>query len=673
LLRFQGGKKVPPILQRLKSEDLLAAVFPQAAACQDNIDGDREIPEHPLVKEVMKDVLTEALDLDGLTQVLDDMLDGKIRCVAIDTPVPSPFCHEILNVAPYAYLDDAPLEERRARAVELRRVLPENLQEVGALDPAAIDTVVREAWPDLRDADELHDLLQTLIAMPEEFSKRSASANWNEFMQLLMEKKRAARVQAAGKVFWVSAEKKKTFEAVEPQVQYINECAELDLPTLKKEDALNTMLQGWLTHLGPATVIELADIFGLEVPDVDFALLALEGTGAILRGQFRPGARESGILEWCDRRLLARIHKATVAKLRKGIEPVTAAQYMNWLLHWQHVATGTQLPADERGTLEILRQLQGYEIAANAWESQILSRRLKGYNPEILDRLCLMGQIGWGRLSPHPATLQEAGEDGRKWRVTPTSVAPIAFFVREDSDWLAPKHPSALFDNNQGLSNEAIAVKEYLKQRGASFFADIVRGTNKLKTEVENGLWELVAAGIVTADGFDNLRALIDPRRRAGQGRARMQRPRNSTGRWSILHADAVEQNKQIESMCWVLLRRYGVVFRDVLERESILPRWRELLIAFRRLEDRGEIRGGRFVSGFVGEQFALPEAVESLRASRNRPMQTEALTLSAADPLNLIGIVVPGKKTPATSSNTITIKDGAEHSPDLRKSELLA
>lgn len=673
LLRFQNGKKVPPYLQRLKSDDLLAAVFPQAAACQDNIDGDREIPEHPLVKEVMKDVLTEALDLDGLTRVLDEMLDGKIRCVAVDTPVPSAFSHEILNVAPYAYLDDAPLEERRARAVELRRVLPDNLQEVGALDPAAIDTIVQEAWPDVRDEDELHDALQTLIAMPEEFSKRSSSSNWNEYMQALADKKRAAKVLAAGKIFWVSAEKKKTFEALYPQVQYINECAELDLVAMQPEDALFTMLQGWLSHIGPITVVELADIFGLELRDVDICLLRMESTGAILRGQFRAGTRESGLLEWCDRRLLARIHKTTVATLRKGIQPVTAAQYMNWLLQWQHLAAGSQLPADERGTLEILRQLQGYEIAANAWESQILRRRLKGYEPEILDRLCLMGHIGWGRLSPHPATLQEPTDEPRTWRITPTSVAPITFFVREDSDWMAPKHPSALFDKNQGLSNEAIAVKEYLKQRGASFFADIVRGTNKLKSEVENGLWELVAAGIVTADGFDNLRALIDPRRRAGQGRARMQRPRNSTGRWSILHADAVEQNKQIESMCWVLLRRYGVVFRDVLERESIVPRWRELLIAFRRLEDRGEIRGGRFISGFVGEQFALPEAVESLRASRNRPMQSEVLTISAADPLNLIGIVVPGKKTPSTPSNTITIKDGAEYTPGTQKSERLA
>ena len=695
LLRFQGGKKVPPYLQRLKSDDLLAAVFPQAAACQDNIVGDIELPDHPLINEVMKDVLTEAMDIDGLTELLKGMQSGRIRCLAIDTPIPSAFAHEILNANPYAYLDDAPLEERRARAVELRRVLPDNLKEVAMLDPAAIAQVVEEAWPDLRDCDELHDLLQSLIAIPEDLP-RSIPKQWHDFLAELVAKKRAAKAEfttssGSKKTFWLVAEKRKAFDLIYPSAELKNELAELeDLPDSARsaEEGIISLLQGWLAHCGPITAAELEQLFAIPLVDLDYSLIKLESTGAILRGQFRaesasfrPGSASfqpgsagfqpasEPILEWCDRRLLARIHKLTVGALRKGIEPVTPAQYMNWLLQWQHLAAGTQLPADERGLLEIIRQLQGFELPANAWEHLVLARRVKDYDPSILDVLCLTGKIGWGRISPHPATMQDAAQDeeARAWRVTPTSVAPISFFLRDDCDWMPAIHPGSLFEDNKGLSHEAIAVKEFLKQRGASFFADIQRGTNRLQAEIENALWELVAAGLVTADGFDNLRALIDPKRRLGQGRSRMRMPRHCRGRWSLLYTDAVERNKQLESICKTLLRRYGVVVREVLTRERIIPRWRELLMAFRRLEDRGEIRGGRFVSGFMGEQFALPEAVESLRAARTRSpkAESELMRISAADPLNLIGIIIPGKRNPAVSTNTVLIKDGAEYTAE--------
>jgi ATP-dependent Lhr-like helicase len=397
----------------------------------------------------------------------------------------------------------------------------------------------------------------------------------------------------------------------------------------------------------------------------------MEASGTVLRGNFSASASRAGTSatqepEWCERRLLARIHRLTVATLRKQIEPVTAAQFMQWLLRWQHIAPGTQV-SGERGTLEVLRQLQGFEIPANAWERQVLARRIVDYDPKWLDQLCLTGAVGWGRLSPHPATLHysdanhgDAQAAPRQRRVIPTSVAPITFFVREDADWMTPRHPGAEASENNGLSHGAQGVLDFLRQRGASFFADIVRGTNKLKAEIETALWELVAAGLVTADGFDNLRSLIDPKRRAGQGSGRTTRPRHNAGRWALLHAEeVVERPRAVEAACWMLLRRYGIVVRDVLAREANLPPWRELLGAFRRLEDRGEIRGGRFVDGFVGEQFALPVAVESVRAMRKLIAASETITLSAADPLNLVGILVPGERVPAISGNSVTFRDG--------------
>jgi ATP-dependent Lhr-like helicase len=264
-------------------------------------------------------------------------------------------------------------------------------------------------------------------------------------------------------------------------------------------------------------------------------------------------------------------------------------------------------------------------------------------------------------LSPHPATLEDTGESRR--RVVPTSVAPITLFVREDADWMQPRSIESDERQEQLLTGSARTVLDLLRRRGASFFPDMVRGADKPKAEVETALWELVAAGLVTADGFQNLRSLINPHRRNGHanGVAKMVKPRNTAGRWSLLYADApAERHKTVEATCWMLLRRYGVVFREVLARESNLPKWRELLIAFRRLEDRGEVRGGRFVNGFLGEQFALPEAVESLRAMRNRPVSGEMVTISAADPLNLVGIIVPGERVPAISGRFVTFCDGA-------------
>jgi ATP-dependent helicase Lhr and Lhr-like helicase len=663
LLRFQGGKKVPPPIQRIRSDDLLASVFPDVAACQENIVGDIQIPDHPLVKEVMKDVLTEAMDLDGVKELLRRIADGGIRCLAVDTPVPSQFSHEILNANPYAYLDDAPLEERRARAVAMRRVLPESvLEEVGKLDPAAIQQVREEAWPDVRDADELHDVLHTLLALP---VQHPATEAWSARFEALVQNRRALRAQTQGRQYWVAAERAVVFATIFPDTRFETDVANLGQRVPSAHDALLTYVTGWMSHIGPTTASALAHRLGVEASEAEKALLRMEASGSVLRGRFTDTA--VGEAEWCDRRLLARIHRLTVATLRQQVEPVTPARFMGWLLRWQHVAPASQV-LGERATLEVLRQLQGFEIPANAWERQVLARRVADYDSRWLDQLCLTGAVGWGRLSPHPATI-EASDGNSRRRVIPTSVAPITFFVREEADWMQP-HQSTT--EAQGLSSVARQILEYLRQRGASFFADIVRATGKLKAEIETGLWELVAAGLVTADGFDNLRSLIDPKRRAGQGSGRAARPRHSAGRWAILHTDSgIERERAVEATCWMLLKRYGVVFRDLLARESNLPKWRDLQVAFRRLEARGEIRGGRFVDGFLGEQFALPIAVESLRSSRRLPASGEIVTISAADPLNLVGIIVPGERVPAISGRTVSYRDGvaveAEAGPQTR------
>jgi ATP-dependent Lhr-like helicase len=668
LPRFLGGRKVPVHIQRMRAEDLLAAAFPEALACQENLPADIPIPDHPLVRETVKDVLTQALDLVGLERVLDRLAEGKIRTVAIDTASASLFSHEILNANPYAFLDDAPLEERRARAVSLRRMLPaEALGEIGRLDPEAVAEVSNRARPDVRSADELHDALMTLVAFPESLPRsgrairesveqmlRQSVEKWTPLFETLVGEHRVCRASDGRRSWWVAAERAQTFRRLFPDARFETEPLAVEAKVPGAEEAAARLLTGWASHLGPVMATELAELTGLAREKVESGLAHLEAAGIVLRGNFTDFAGSTpGEIEWCERHVLAKIHRQTLGRLRRQIEPASAAQFLRWLLRWQHVAPGTQLRG-ERGMLEVLRQMQGFEVPANAWESQILARRIAAYEPETLDRLCLSGVVGWGRLTPHPAMV--SSRSGR--RVAPTSVAPIAFFLREDADWLALAPGAGR--GEEGLSAAAREVAEWLESHGASFFVDIVRGTRRLKAEVETALWELVAAGRVTADDFDNLRALVDPKRRAGQGRGRTMRPRHSTGRWSLVNlAGAEGRNEALESACRMLLGRYGVVFREMIERESVLPAWRELLVTLRRLEDRGEVRGGRFVDGFLGEQFALPMAVEFLRASRLEPPGGEEVTVSAADPLNLVGILVPGDRVPALSGKFIAYRDG--------------
>jgi ATP-dependent Lhr-like helicase len=642
ILRMRGGRKVAPQLMRMRADDLLASVFPDQAACAENLTGPIRIPDHVLVRETIGNCLHEAMDIDGLMEILRSVEAGDIRTVAVDTPEPSPFCHEILNANPYAYLDDAPLEERRARAVQMRRTIRDDLDGAGILDPAVIAEVAEESWPVVRDADELHDALMTLVVLP-------PVSEWHEWYEELAEQNRATTLSVNGAVFWTSAERLDLARVAYPNSTISPEIAAIAQTALpeRREDAFAEILRGWLESSGPATIGELAGRFFAEPALIEEALIRLETEGQLLRGRFRAALRQAqgdndNQEEFCNRRVLARIHRRTIGQLRREIEPVTAAQYLRFLHRWQHVAPTSRLHGID-GTLQIVRQLEGYEIPAAAWEAQILPLRVGGYKREYLDQLCYSGEVMWGRLSPHPALSEDDAEGTR--RIRPTKLAPISLFTREDADELIVRDSLG----TTGLSHAAREVLSEIERRGAPFFNDIVRGTKRLPAEVEEALWQLVAAGLVTADGFDALRSLIDAKRRLGEKGLRA-RPRSSGGRWTLLASSA--EKIDVEKFARRLLERWGVVFRDVIARESLAPPWRELLLALRRMEARGEIRGGRFVSGFVGEQFALPEAIDALRASRRDGDVEELVEVAAFDPLQLAGVIVPGERSPGLRSS---------------------
>ena len=689
LLRFQKGKKVAPQVQRTRAEDLLASVFPQAAACFENIEGDIEIPNHPLVREVMKDVLGEAMDLAGLIDVLRKIRSGEIRCLAVDSTVPSVFSHGLLNANPYAFLDDAPAEERRARAVNLRGMVPDKLLgEVGRLDPEAIRAVREECWPDIRDEHELHDLLYSLMVVPASLLEHPGARGWRALFDRLTSQSRA---QIAAPGYLAAAERVADLESLRS--------AQPDTALLQKS------LHAWLGILGPQTAQSLAAFLSLAPNAVFNALVAMESQGTILRGNFEhaalaispdasghreqappndpQGPRPQWQIEWCERRLLQRIHKRTIHTLRKQIEPVAPAAFMQWLLGWQHLAPQTQLTG-EQGVLDALRKLEGFEAPAIEWERSLLPQRVANYDPRWLDTLCMAGVVGWGRVSPHPAF--QSPEGGAPHRVVPTSMAPITFFLREDAHWMdACLRTRELPESALAccLSPLALRVRTCLETSGAAFAADLARQQGVPLAELHQALWELVAAGLVTADGYDSLRGLIDPRRKAMAStpfrmRGASQRARNIAGRWSLLAvpvavlskgnhnatADALRREQEIESAALVLLWRYGIVFRDLLHQETTMPRWRELLGIFRRLEARGIVRGGRFLSGFPGEQFALAQAVESLRESRRHAFAPHSVTCAAADPANLVGIVVPGERPAAIAGRIVRFVNG-QFQPD--------
>ncbi|MGC2406346.1 MAG: hypothetical protein WA431_08060, partial [Candidatus Cybelea sp.] len=495
------------------------------------------------------------------------------------------------------------------------RTLRDDVDGAGVLDPAAIAQVAAESWPVVRDADELHDALASLIVTP-------PVAEWNAWFAELVAQRRALSINS----LWTCAEREALARAA------YTGAPEAPAPSgvEGRDEAVTEVVRGWLECSGPLTVDEIGERLGIEKDAIEAALLRLETQGQVLRGRFTPSKNGE---EWCNRRVLARIHRLTIGRLRREIEPVTAASYVSFLQRWQHVAPASRLHGID-GTLQVVRQLEGYEIPAVAWEEQILPARIAGYRPELLDRLCYAGDVMWGRLSPHPAL--EPGDAAERSRVRPTRIAPIALFLRANAEELIVRRDS----DHAALSHAAREILDQIEILRAPFFAEIVRATKRLPAEVEEALWQLVAAGLVTADGFDALRSLSDAKRRLGEKGLRA-RPRSSSGRWTLLAATAERIDR--EAFARRLLARWGVVFRDVVARETLAPRWRELLIALRRMEARGEIRGGRFVAGFVGEQFALPEAIEALRAARRAGDDAQAVRLGAYDPLNLTGIILPG------------------------------
>ncbi len=653
LPRYSGGRKIAPQVQRMRSEDLLATVFPDQVACLENIVGEREVPEHPLVNQTVDDCLHEAMDTEGWLEVLRRIERGKIRLIAKDLPAPSPLAAEVLTAKPYAYLDDAPIEERRTQAVLNRRyTAPDSADDLGALDADAIAGVREEAWPLVRGADEMHEALVGLGCIAE--AEAARNDGWNSWLTELAQSGRATKLLAApGKALWVAVERLRALQALFPASSITPELAvpEEYAAAWDADEAATEILRARMTGFGPQTVTAIAEPLGLSETQVTQALLRLETQGNVMRGRFNPGAQAE---EWCERHLLARIHRYTIKRLRREIEPVLPKDYLRFLLDWQHVSPETRLKGRD-ALLEVLHQLEGYQAAAAAWEGEILPGRVKDYDAHWLDELCRAGRIVWTRLN-------------RTGSAATIKTTPIVLLPRrEAATWSALVAASAIPE----LSHRARLAQEALAQHGAMFFDDLLAETRLLRSELETALGELVAAGLVNADSFAGLRALVTPPSKRAARRTRRSAfigGMDDAGRWALLRRPHPQEPgarqridpQALEHVALTLLRRYGVVTWRTLEREADwLPPWRELLRVYHRLEARGDIRGGRFVQNVTGEQFALPEAIPLLRAARNRPAADACVTVSAADPLNLAGILFPGPKVPALASNRVLYRDG--------------
>jgi ATP-dependent Lhr-like helicase len=642
LPRFRGGKKVPPQIARMNAQDLLASVFPDQVACAENLTGEIEVPDHPLIRQTVRDCLEDAMDLAGFERLLRGLERGAIGVIARDLTEPSPLALEALNARPYAYLDDAPLEERRTQAVMSRRWIDAaSAADLGRLDPQAIERVREEAWPDAATPDELHDALCSLTFLTEQ--ERIGNSLWPVLMDELVARGRAVPLHApAGRLIWVASEWRTLFEP--------------ELPS--SAESLTEIVRGRLESLGPVSASALADSLGLPRARIDEALSALQNQGFALRGSFTPGAAEE---EWCERGLLARIHRYTVKRLRAEIEPVPARDFLRFLFEWQRVLPDTRMQGPD-AVAAILAQLEGFEAPAAAWETDILPSRIIEYEPDWLDEHCRSGRFVWTRLASR-AQDRERG-------ASPVRSTPITILARRNvKAWSAFTQGQ----DPEALTSRARAVMAHLEAQGASFFDEIVEGVGMLPLEVEEALAELVALGIVNSDSFGGLRALLVPSSRRGRPGFRGARRKRrialfdmaDAGRWALVRrpaaaASAPLDGDAVEHVVWTLLKRWGVLFWKLLAREAAwLPPWREILRCCRRLEARGEIRGGRFVAGFSGEQYALPEAVPLLREARRRPYSRQFVSLSAADPLNLLGIVTPGARLPSLSGNRLLFLDG--------------
>ena len=641
--RFRGGRKVPPQLQRMHADDLMASVFPDAAACGENIVGDRQVPDHPLVAQVVRDCLEEAMDFPGLARVLCGIHAGDLRLVTRDTPEPSPFAHEILNARPYAFLDDAPLEERRTHAVSTRRSTdPSTSGDLGALDANAIARVRDEARPDPRDADELHDALVVAGFVPVE----ETHAFPTELFDQLSRAGRAATVQSGRLAGWVAAERVPEWLAVHPESSFepaIVAPASRTARVWSREKAIVELVRGRLGIVGPTTAAALAAAIGIQLTDADTALLDLESQGIVLRGHFTTRAEP----EWCDRRLLARIHGYTLNRLRAEIEPVSVADFMRFLFAWQHVHPAHHV-AGADGLRASVAQLDGFELPASAWERAVLPARLARYEPPMLDMLCLTGQVGWGRLS----TVAPSAGARHPMRV--------ALFLRDHGDaWQTLRFADQAHRDSVELllTDVERRVLTTLRARGACFLRDLAATCRLDEITLAGVMVTLAVNGLVTSDGFAGVRAVA---RASRQQPVAFDHRHDQAGRWSATPAtDIAARDAAVELQAWALLNRYGVVFRRLLARETNAATWRELTSVYRRLEARGEIRGGRFVAGMSGEQFASRDAVDRLREIRRSGRDGRLVTISAADPLNLFGTLTSDDRMRAVTANRVVYRDG--------------
>jgi ATP-dependent Lhr-like helicase len=659
LPRFRGGKKVPPQLARMGAEDLIGAVFPDQIACAENLQGEREIPDHPLVRQAIGDSLTEAMDIEGLERLLKGIETGTIEVVARDLTQPSPLALEVLSARPYAYLDDAPLEERRTQAVMARRWMsPQNASDLGRLDAEAIARVRSEAWPEAENADELHDALVWLGFLTGD--EVQSDPRWSGWLTELASQHRAAAVEHAGARLWIAAERVAQFRALWPELK-INPALRApksqDKRAWSRDEALVEIVRGRLEGLGPVATDALAAPLALTTTEIATPLAALEAEGFAMRGRFTPGAVSD---EWCERRLLSRIHHYTLKRLRAEIEPVAARDFLRFLFAWQHVSTDTRMSGPQ-ALDRVVAQLEGFEAPAGAWEAEILKSRLAGYQSFWLDDRCLAGHIAWMRLR------RRNGRANGEGRATPVRATPIMLLPRRHAGmWTSLSAGDAAVH----ASPRAQLVADRIREHGASFFDELMDTGGLLRSQLEEALAELVALGLVSSDSFAGLRALLVPssERRIGANGRRRRRTvsfgMEDAGRWALVRRSAsVDRGDAIEHVARTLLTRYGVVFWRLLEREAAwLPPWRDLLRVYRRLESRGEVRGGRFVAGFSGEQFALPEAIGLLRAARRQEAKAARdhwVSVSGADPLNLVGILTPGPKLPALAGNRLLYRDG--------------
>jgi ATP-dependent Lhr-like helicase len=706
--RFRGGKKTPPQLQRMFAEDLLADIFPDQLACGENHVGDYEIPDHPLVAQTLRDCLYDAMDIEGLERLLGDLEAGSIRIIARDVVEPSPLALQILAARPYSFLDDAPLEERRTQAVMARRWAdPNTAGDLGRLDPQAIERVREEAFPGADNADELHDALMWCGFITA--FEADAQPGWHALLTALQRARRATLLtvpavdDSVDHRVWAAAERLPRFAVLFPGAPLEPSIAAPEpyaSAPVERDDAVLEIVRGRLQALGPVTAAQLGAPWNVPAAEIERALLGLEQEGFVLRGEFtaaesndeRADSRtalldendeegddydcvdessaeivadsEPRMKEWCERSLLARIHRYTINRLRREIEPVTTQDFLRFLFGWQHVAEDARKEGSE-ALAGLLADLEGFEAPAGAWETEILPARLADYRPNWLDDLCLSGRAGWARLS------RPKGLDAGAKRAGPVRTTPIALLNRRNQAlWASLANAAA---GAEGAANEtpefgsrAARAFEFLGAQGASFFDEIVDGAHLLPAEAEEALAELVALGRVVSDSYAGIRALLLPqeKRKSFSGAKRRHRTAlfgiQDAGRWSLVRSGNVDADSAVEHIARVLLRRYGVIFWRMLAREaSWLPPWRDLLRVLRRLEARGEIRGGRFVAGISGEQFALPDALAALREIRRKPHDEDLIGISGVDPLNLVGILTPDVKIPALTGNRILYRDG--------------